>query len=329
MNAERNLIVNSIVRALCLGVWAVASLGAAMAQPYPTKPIRLVVGFPVGGGVDLVARGVGAELQKILVQPVVIENRAGAGGGLAAELVAKAPADGYTLLMGNTGSLTINPALYPNIKYDSRRDFAPVGLVSNSPLALVVHAASPIQSIADLVQRSKNTSLHYGTGGNGSISHLMVEVLKMRAGARLEHVPYKGGAPAVTDLLAQQVHVVVDGVPLLAPHVNDKKLRALAVTSANRSATLPEVPTLVEAGYPDLIITAWYGLVAPVGTPSSVIQTLNKALNQALATQAVRDNLRGQGSEAMGGTPAQFTELLNRELDRWSSAVKVSGAKVE
>ena len=321
--------MNRFVRSLALGLAAFTVATLASAQAYPSKPIRLVVGFPAGGGVDLVARVVGLELQKALGQPVVIDNRAGAGGGIAAELVAKSPADGYTLLMGNTGSLTINPALYPNIKYDTRHDFAPIGLVASSPLALVVHPAVPAQSIADLVKRSKDTAMNYGTGGNGSISHLTVELLKMRSGARMAHVPYKGGAPAVTDLLGQQLQVVVDGVPLLAPYVKDRKLRALAVTSAARVASLPDVPTLVEAGFPDLVVTAWYGIVAPAGTPPEVVATLNKALNAAIATAYVRDNLRSQGSDAIGGTPAQFAEFLGRELDRWSGAVKASGAKVE
>ncbi len=319
-----------ILRRFALGLAACAiAASAAAADPYPARPIKLLVGFPPGGGVDIVARLIGAELQKSLGQPVLIDNRAGAGGGLAAEALAKSPPDGHTLLMGNTGSLVINPALYTRIKYDPKRDFAPIGLVATSPLALVVHTGVPAETVGDLVKRSLNSDIYYGTGGNGSISHLATELLKMRSGARMTHVPYKGGSPAVVDLLAQQVQLVVDGVPLVAPHVKGGKLRALAVTSATRSPLLPEVPTLVEAGYPDLVLTAWYGVVAPAGTPPEVIAALNKALNAITSDPAVRDQLRAQGSEAVGGTPAQFADFLSRELDRWSGAVKASGAKVD
>ena len=314
-----------------LALAACACAAGAAAQGYPARPIRLVVGFPPGGGVDIVARALGAELQKSLGQTVIVDNRPGAGGGLAAELVAKSPPDGYTLLMGNTGSLTINPYLYAKVGYRTLHDFAPVGLVSSSPLVFVVHPSLPAHTLAELLAlaRQRPGQLNFGTGGNGSISHLTAELLKLRTGVAMTHVPYKGGSPAIMDLLAQQLQLVVEGVPLVAPFVKDQKLRAVVVTSATRSPALPGVPTVVEAGFPDLVTSAWYGIVAPAGTPPAVVAALNRAINAAVADPAFRDGLLAQGGEAVGGTPAQFGDFLARELARWSGAAKASGAKID
>lgn len=311
---------------------AALAIGApAVAQDYPAKPIRLVVGFPPGGGVDIAARLIGAEMQKTLGQPIVIENRPGAGGGIGAESVAKANADGYTLLMGNTGSLTINPSLYPKLGYDTQRDFAAVGLVSTSPLVVAVNPSLPANSLSELLALAKKRpgETSFGTGGNGSIAHLTVELLKAQTGADLSHVPYKGGTPAVTDVVAGQLQMVVEGVPLVAPFVQQKKLRALVVTSAKRSPALPDVPTVIESGFPDLVITAWYGIVAPAGTSPAIVARLNQSIAVALGSPGLREKLNQQGSEAAGGTPGQFSDFLRQELARWAKAVKVSGAKIE
>jgi tripartite-type tricarboxylate transporter receptor subunit TctC len=314
-----------------LALAAFAFTGAAAAQDYPTKPIRIVVGFPPGGGVDIVARQIGAEMQKTLGQPIVIENRPGAGGSIGAEFVAKSAADGYTLLMGNTGSLTINPSLYPKLGYDTQRDFAPVGLISTSPLVVAVNPSLPAKSLGEFLALAKKRpgETNFGTGGNGSIAHLTVELLKARTNVDMTHVPYKGGTPAVTDVVAGQLQMVVEGVPLVAPFVQQKKLRALVVTSAKRSPALPDVPTVVEAGFPDLVSTAWYGIVAPAGTPPAIVARLNQSIGTALGNPGFRENLNRQGSEAAGGTPGQFGDFLKQELARWSKAVKVSGAKIE
>lgn len=314
-----------------LALAALVLAAPAAAQDYPTKPIRLVVGFPPGGGVDIAARLIGAEMQKTLGQAVVIENRPGAGGGIGAEFVAKAAADGYTLLMGNTGSLTINPSLYPKLGYETQRDFTPVGLVSTSPLVVAVNPLLAANTLNELLALAKKRpgETSFGTGGNGSIAHLTVELLKAQTNVDLAHVPYKGGTPAVTDVVAGQLQMVVEGVPLVAPFVQQKKLRALMVTSAKRSSALPEVPTVIEAGFPDLVITAWYGIVAPAGTPPAIVARLNQAIVSALANPGLREKMNQQGSDAAGGTPSQFGDFIRQELARWAKAVTVSGAKIE
>jgi tripartite-type tricarboxylate transporter receptor subunit TctC len=291
----------------------------------------MIVGFPPGGGVDITARLLAAAMTKELGQSIVVENRSGAAGNIATEYVAKAPADGYTLLMGNTGSLTINPALYPHISYDTLRDFAPVALVSTAPLAMVVHPSVPAKDLKGFIDMAKASpgKVSFGTGGSGSIAHLTMELLKMQTGAEMLHVPYRGGTPAITDLLAGQLQMVVEGVPLVSPLVLSGKLRALAVTSANRSPVLPDVPTAVEAGFQNFVVTAWYGIVAPAGTPADVVNRLNEAANKALQDPGLREKLAQQGSDAAGGTPAQFGDHLKKELARWTEAVKVSGAKVQ
>jgi tripartite-type tricarboxylate transporter receptor subunit TctC len=319
-----------LVRGILVAV-ALCGGAAAAAQDYPNRPIRMLVGFPPGGGVDITARLMAAGMTKVLGQSIVVENRSGAAGNIATEYVAKAPPDGYTILMGNTGSLAINPALYPNIGYDTLRDFAPVALVSTAPLALVVHPAVPARNLKEFIDMARREpgKVSFGTGGAGSIAHLTMELLMMQTGVSMLHVPYRGGTPAITDLVAGQLQMVVEGVPLVSPLVLAGKLRALAVTSAQRSPVLPDVPTAVEAGYPDFVVTAWYGIVAPKGTPDAVVQRLNAAANQALADPDLRAKLAQQGSDAAGGTPSAFGDHLRRELTRWGQAVTTSGAKVQ
>jgi tripartite-type tricarboxylate transporter receptor subunit TctC len=308
---------------LIIGLAAVACSAIAAAQTYPAKPVRIIVGFPPGGGVDIIARLIGSELQKTLGQPIVVENRTGVAGSLGAELVAKSAPDGYTLLMGNTGSLTINPALYSKMAYDTQGDFAPVALVATSPLVVLVHPSVPATSLAELVAhaRGRPGKINFGSGGSGGITHLTAELLKMQAGLDMVHVPYKGSAPAITDLVGGQLQMMVEGIPLAAPYVQSNKLRALAVTSAKRSPSLPEVPTVAEAGFPELVVTAWYGLVVPAGTPAAVVARLNEAVNQVLAESAFKDKLLQNGADAAGGTPAQFGDLLRRELALWASTL--------
>ncbi|WP_094855050.1 Bug family tripartite tricarboxylate transporter substrate binding protein [Bordetella genomosp. 10] len=314
-----------------LAVVALCCASAAAAQTYPDRPIRMIVGFPPGGGVDLVARLMAAGMTKVLKQSIVVENRSGAAGNIATEYVAKAPADGYTILMGNTGSLAINPSLYPNSAYDTLRDFRPVVLASTSPLALVVHPEVPAKNLKEFLAMAKREpgKVSFGTGGSGSIAHLSTELLMLQTGTRMLHVPYRGGTPAITDLMAKQLQMVVEGVPLVAPLVLSNKLRALAVTSAKRSPVLPDVPTAAESGYPDFVVTAWYGIVVPKGTPDAVVERLNAAADQALADPDLRAKLAQQGSDAAGGTPADFSKFLAREVDRWGEAVKRSGATVQ
>ncbi|ANN79845.1 Bug family tripartite tricarboxylate transporter substrate binding protein [Bordetella flabilis] len=324
------LLARRLLRAV-LAATALCCGAAATAQGYPDRPIRMIVGFPPGGGVDITARLLAAGMTKVLGQSIVVENRSGAAGNIATEFVAKAAPDGYTILMGNTGSLAINPSLYPNAAYDTLRDFAPVALVSTAPLALVVHPSVPARTLKEFIDMARRDpgKLSFGTGGSGSIAHLTMELLMMQTGVSMLHVPYRGGTPAISDLVAGQLQMVVEGVPLVSPLVLAGKLRALAVTSAHRSPVLPDVPTAVEAGYPDFVVTAWYGIVAPKGTPDTVVQKLNAAANQALADPDLRAKLAQQGSDPAGGTPGAFADHLARELARWGQAVKTSGAKVQ
>jgi tripartite-type tricarboxylate transporter receptor subunit TctC len=325
-----SLLARQLLRAV-LAATALCCGAVATAQGYPDRPIRMIVGFPPGGGVDITARLLAAGMTKVLGQSIVVENRSGAAGNIATEFVAKAPPDGYTILMGNTGSLAINPSLYPNAAYDTLRDFAPVALVSTAPLALVVHPSVPAQTLKEFIDMARREpgKVSFGTGGSGSIAHLTMELLMMQTGVNMLHVPYRGGTPAISDLVAGQLQMVVEGVPLVSPLVLAGKLRALAVTSARRSPVLPDVPTAVEAGYPDFVVTAWYGIVAPKGTPDTVVQRLNAAANQALADPDLRAKLAQQGSDPAGGTPSAFADHLRRELARWGQAVKTSGAKVQ
>jgi len=323
--------IHHLRRAL-LGLAPLLLAGAALAQQdWPTRPVRLLVGFPPGGGVDIAARLLAAELQKSLGQAITVENRSGAAGNIATEVAAKAAPDGYTLLMGNTGSLSINPALYPKLSFDVAHDLVPVGLMSKSPLLVLVHPSQPARNLQELVaeaRRSKGT-VDYGTGGAGSISHLAFALLASEAGAEMVHVPYRGGSPAVTDLVAGQLRVVIEGVPIAMPFLKANRLRALAITSEHRSPALPDVPTAAESGFPGFTTTAWYGVMAPAGTPAPIVARLNTAINTALRDPALREKLAQQGSEPAGGTPEQFAALLKDELARWSKAVKVSGAKID
>lgn len=305
---------------------------AAWAQAdYPNKPIRMLVGFPAGGGVDIAARMVAVELQKILNQSIVVENRPGAGGGLAAEATAKAAPDGYTLLMGNTGSLAINPSIYAKPTYDTLRDFTPVGLVSLLPMVLVSHPSFEAKNLRELIALAKARpgTVNYGTGGQGSIAHLTMELLQAQTGIKLTHVPYKGGTPAIADLLGNQVNLVVEGLNVVAPHVKQGKLRALAVAATRRSAVLPDAPSGAESGHAGFVATAWYGVVAPKGTPQPIVDKLNAAINTLLKYPNVQESLTQQGADAGGGPPAQFGDHLQRETALWAQAVKASGAKVE
>lgn len=303
----------------------------ASAQDYPNKPIRMLVGFPPGGGVDIAARTLGQEISKSLGQPVIIENRAGAAGGIAAELAAKSAPDGYTLMMGNTGSLTINPSLYAKLAYDPLRDFTPVSMVSTTPLIFLVHPASPAESLADLVAMARKNpgKLNFGSASSGGITHLAIELLKLQANVNMTHIPYRGSAPAVSDLMGGQLDLLVEGLPLATPLITSKKIRALAIMSAKRSPLLPDVPTVAEAGFPDLKVTAWYGVVAPTDTPALIVDKLNKAIQAALADPAFVKKLALQGSDPATGTPAQFGDYIKQELIHWSGAVKASGAKAE
>ena len=303
----------------------------AFAQAYPSKPIRLIVPFAAGGGNDNVARLVGKRLADSLGQPVVVDNRPGAGGVLGAELAARSAADGYTLFLGGVGSHAINPNLNDKLPYDPIRDFAPVELLAQAPLVLVVHPSVPARSFAEFVAyaRANPGRLNYASNGNGSSSQLAAVMFDSMAGVDMVHVPYKGLSPALADLLSGQVQLMFSSVVAILPHVKAGKLRALAVTGAKRSAELPEVPAVAESGYKGFDVTTWYGLLFPAGTPEPVVKLVNGEVNRVLKLAEVRSRLAAEGGDVLGGTPAEFAAVLKTDLTKWGQIVKQSGAKVD
>jgi tripartite-type tricarboxylate transporter receptor subunit TctC len=313
-----------VLASLAAGPLAVTG---ALAQTFPAKPMRIIVPFTPGGSTDVLARAIGLELGKALGQPVVIENVPGAGGSLGAEKAARAPADGYTLLMGHIGTLAINPSLYPKLGYDPQRSFTPVAWMARVPNVLVVNAAVPAQTLKELVALAKARpgQLAYGSGGNGSAAHTTMEYLKMQTGSSFLHIPYRGTGPSVTDLLGGQVQVLFTGIPALLPHIKSGKMRALAVSSPKRLALLPDVPTVAEsgvAGTQGFEADQWYGLMAPAGTPADVVALLNQQVNQALASEEVRARLAAEGAEATPATPQVFGRLIASEIPRWERVIK-------
>jgi tripartite-type tricarboxylate transporter receptor subunit TctC len=325
--------LNLVARAVLFAV-ALATLLAALparAQTWPGKPIRLIVPYPAGGTADLLGRKIGQKLGETLGQHVVIENRAGAGGGIGADLVAKAKPDGYTLLMGTIATHAINPNLYPDLAYDAVRDFAPIALVAAMPNLLVVNPSVPAGNVRELIAlaKSKPGELAFASAGSGTTQHLSGELFKKMAGVDMMHIPYKGNAPAVADLVGGQVQVMFDNIPISLQQVRAGKLRALAVTGPKRNPVLPDVPTIAEAALPGYSVTSWFALFAPAGTPAPIVARLNSETNKALADTAVRRQLADQGIEPVGGTAEQLAAHIRAELPRWKKIVAESGARVE
>lgn len=314
-------------------IFASAALqaNAQGAGSYPNKSIKIVVPFPPGGATDILARAIGFELQKAWGQTVVIENKPGAGGNTGADLVAKSPADGYTLIMATVGTHAINMSLYAKMPYDAVKDFEPVVLVAGVPNLLVVHPSVNAKTVRELTALAKSQpgKLNVASSGNGTSIHLSAELYKQMAGVDILHVPYKGSAPAVADLLGGQVQMMFDNMPVSLPHVKAGKLRALAVTSMTRSAALPDVPTMDEEGLKGFDATSWFGLLAPAGTPKDIVAKLNAASVKALASAEMRERLAAQGAEPMGNTPDQFAAFIKAEIDKWAKVVKASGARID
>lgn len=311
-----------------------ALTGVAAQNTFPSKPVRIIVPFTPGGSSDVLARAIGLELGKALKQPVVIDNVPGAGGALGAEKAARSPADGYTLLMAHTGTLAINPSLYPKLGYDPQRSFTPVAWVARVPNLLVVNASVPAQNLQQLVALAKARpgQLAYGSGGNGSAAHTTMEYLKMQTGTSFLHIPYRGTAPSVNDLLAGQVQVLFTGAPALLPQIKSGRMRALAVSSPQRLALLPDVPTVAESGVPGtkgFEADQWYGLVAPAGTPADVVALLNQHVNKALASDEVRTRLATEGAEATPASPQVFGQLIAKEIPRWARVIQSARITVD
>jgi tripartite-type tricarboxylate transporter receptor subunit TctC len=306
---------------------ALATLAAATAWadlPYPNKAIRIIVPFTPGGSPDVLARTMGQKITESTGAPVLIENVPGAGGTIGADRVAKAPADGYTLLMGHVGTLAVAPAVYPNLPYDPIKSFAPVAWVAKVPNVLAVHPSVPANNVAELVKYLKANpgKVNYGSGGNGSAAHLAMEYFKLSTQTFVVHVPYRGTAPSVTDAVAGQIQMVFTGAPALVPMVKAGKLRAIAVSSPKRLDLLPDVPTLAGVkGLEGFEADQWYGLVAPAGTPAAIVQKLNQVVNANLATPEVVTRLKSEGATAMPASPDAFGQLIQREIKRWRPVV--------
>jgi tripartite-type tricarboxylate transporter receptor subunit TctC len=303
----------------------------ASAQDYPNRPITLVVPFPPGGSTTIVARIVADKMSEALGQSIVVDNRGGAGGTIGTRAVSKAAPDGYTILLGYTGTLAIGPSLYANTGYDPRKDFVPIGRIGTAPNTLVVHPSTPAHSVGELIAYAKANvgKVYYGSAGIGTVSHVCGEYFATAAGMKITHIPYKGTGPAITDLLGG--HIPMAFAPVPATHENAKagKLRMLAVTSAVRSTLLPDVPTIAETALPGFEAVLRYGFVAPPGTPPAIIARLNAALNTALANPDVRARLAVDGAEPLPSTPEEYAADIDREETQWSKVVKDSGAKAE
>ena len=314
-------------QALVLGASALAA--PAFAETWPAHPVRMIIPFTPGGSSDVLGRALSDVLGRALGQPVVIDNVPGAGGSLGAEKAARSPADGYTLFMGHIGTLAVNPALYPKLGYDPLRSFTPVAWVARVPNVLVVHPSVPANTLRELVAYAKAHpgKLAYGSGGSGSAAHTTMEYFKMQTGTSFLHIPYRGTAPSVQDLLAGQVQVLFTGVPALLPQIKAGRMRALAVSSPRRLAVLPDVPTVAESGIPGtqgFEADQWYGLVAPAGTPPEIVARLNQEVNKALALDEVRVRLAAEGAEPTPTTPQAFGQLIAREIPRWDKVVKAA-----
>ena len=322
-------MIRPMIRLICC-VLACAAL-PALAQPTPARPVRLVVTFAAGGGADLVARALAPRLSEALGQTVVVENRAGANGAVGAEAVAKALADGHTLLLGAAGTMVVAPHLNPMLLFDTFKDFAPVSLVATSPFAVVVHPAVKAASIRDLVAlaRAAPGSLSFGTSGTGGSPHLAGELFKSLTGTSLLHVPYKGLAPAITDLLGGQIQVMFADVGLVNAHLKAGKLRGLATTGATRSTLLPDLPTVAEAGVPGYAGGTWYGIFAPAGTAAAIVTRLNEETRKALALPEVRAALLALGVEGAGNTPEQFVTFVRDEHAKWGKVIREGGIRAE
>ena len=301
------------------------------AQSYPSKSIRLIIPFPPGGSTDILGRSLAQKLSEAWGQQVLVDNRGGAGGTIGADLAAKAPADGYTLLMGHIGTLAVNVSLYPKLSYDPVRDFAPVSMVALVPNVLVVHPALPVKNVTELIAYAKANpgKLNYSSGGNGSAAHLAVEYFKLQTKTEIVHVPYKGTGPSVTDLIAGQVSMTMTGAPAVMPHVQSGRLRALGVSSPQRIPALAQIPTVAESGVPGFDATQWYGVVAPVGTPKDIVARLNAEIRKIMQSKEMLERLNTEGAISAAGTPEQFDAYIKSEIARWGAVVKAAGMKAD
>jgi tripartite-type tricarboxylate transporter receptor subunit TctC len=310
---------------------AFAAPGLLAAQPFPSKPARIVNPFAPGGATDIIARHMGQKLTELWGQPVVVENRAGASGAIGVEHVAKSAPDGYTLLIATQTTHAANPALYAKLPYDAAKDFAPLTLAGSTPLALLVHPSLPVSDVRALIAHAKSNpgKLAYASGGNGTSQHLTMELLKTMTGAFMVHIPYKGAGPAMTDFLGGQVNLMFDNLPTAIPHVKSGKLRALAVSTAKRSAFAPELPTMAESGLDGFDLATWFAFFAPAATPRELVEKISADMRRVLAQPETKERLTAIGVDVAGTTPEELAQFHRAELTKWAKIVKDSGAKLD
>ncbi len=316
---------------LCAALLAAASLSVHAQPVFPSKPLRLVVPFAPGGSSSIVARAVAAEMEKGLGQPIIVDNKPGGGGIVAMIEVAKADPDGYTLIIGHVGSLAMNPFMYSKLPYDVDRDFAPISLLAIVPAIFVVHESVPAKNLPEFVALAKKSpgKLYYGSAGNGSAGHLAMEYLKQVTGIDIQHVPYKGTGPNIIDLVAGRTQAASAGAPPLMPHVKSGKLRVIAVGTAKRLHTLPDVGTVAEQGYPGFETSQWYGLNAPAKTPEPIIRRLAMEAARAAKSPAVLERFAADDAEAVGSNPAEYAAFIKKEQERWGKVVRAAGVKAD
>jgi tripartite-type tricarboxylate transporter receptor subunit TctC len=327
--ARNAVSFDALIRIAALSAAALVAAPSVQAQAYPSKPIRLVVGFTPGGGVDINARLLAPKLTEYLGQNVIVENRPGAGTNIANEFVARSAPDGYTLLV-NTAAVAINLSLYKKVNYEAK-DFAPISVFSQSPNILTVHPSLPVKHVRDLIAlaKSKPGAMNFSSAGSGTTQHLTGELFKLRTGTNIVHVPYKGSAPSLTALLGGEVEMTFANIPAISSHVKVKRLRALANAGTKRSDQMPEVPTLRESGVSGVEVVVWYGVLAPAATPREIVNTLSNAIAKAARSPETRQRLIDQGAEPVGSSPDEFSKLLREELTRWAEVVKISGARAD
>jgi tripartite-type tricarboxylate transporter receptor subunit TctC len=314
---------------LATALWATAPV--AQAQEYPVKPIRIVVPFGAGGPTDVMTRALSQKMTEVFRQSIIVDNRPGAGGNIGADIVAKAPADGYTLLVGTNGPLAANLTLFGKLPYDPLKDLAPVTLFTYLPNMLAVHPSVPARNVAELIAllKSKPGEYSFASGGNGTSSHLSGELFKTLAGVRMNHIPYKGDGASMIDVIGGQVPIVFCSVLAGMRYLESGRLRALAVTSASRVPAVPDLPAIAESGLPGYDLTAWYAVMVPAGTPSEIVQKLNAVLVKIIRTTDLKEKIESMGGIPVGGTPEELTELIKADIPRWEKLVKESGAKVD
>jgi tripartite-type tricarboxylate transporter receptor subunit TctC len=317
---------------LKLAAWACLGLAAAgaAAQGYPNKPVRVVIPYAAGGNMEH-WRPTLAKVGQLMGQTFYMENKPGAGGNIGADAAAKSPADGYTLVIGTIGTHAINVTAYAKMPYDAIKDFTPIVSLATMSNAVIVNATSPVKNVQELIDQARANpgKLNFGSPGNGSSAHMTGELFAQANGLKLQHVPYKGSAPAMMDLMAGRIDIMFDNVPLPLPHIKAGKLRALAATAAQRAPVLPDLPTLAELGYKGFDVSSWYGIYAPAGLPRELVAKLNAAFNEALKAPDVREQLSAQGWQVTGGTPEQFAAFTQAELDRWAKVVKAANVRIE